>query len=369
MTSSSTTDTPGPQGPADIAASLVDLTTRGAARLRSAGDLDELRAAEAEVVGKRSELARLHNRLGSLLPDDRRQAGASINAARAELAALVAVRRSELEAADRRRRLEDDRLDLTETAARRDLRTGPLVADHGHVHLVTQTRDLLEDIFTGMGFAVAEGPEAETDWYNFEALNLPRDHPARSLWDTLYLDLGAPETVLLRTHTSPVQVHLMEQQSPPIYAVMPGRVYRKETTDARHLPVFHQLEGLVVDRGISFADLAGTIESFTAALFGPGMQARLRPSYFPFTEPSAEFDVTCPICAGSGCRTCSQSGWIELGGCGMVDPNVFAAVDIDPEVWTGFAFGFGIDRLAMIRTGLGDIRALLENDVRFLTQF
>jgi phenylalanyl-tRNA synthetase alpha chain len=356
--------------PVDIPAQLETIAARGADELRSAATLDALRAAEGAVIGRRSALARLNTRLGALSPDERRQTGAAINAVRQELAALAAVRRAELEADARRRRLDADRLDLTETSEG-GLRagSGPAIPERGHLHLVTQTRDLLEDIFTGMGFAVAEGPEAETDWYNFEALNLPPAHPARSLWDTLYLDLGAPETVLLRTHTSPVQIHLMENQAPPIYAIMPGRVYRKETTDARHLPVFHQLEALVVDRGISFADLAGTIEAFTNALFGPEMQARLRPSYFPFTEPSAEFDVTCPICAGKGCRTCSGSGWIELGGCGMVDPNVFAAVDLDPEVWSGFAFGFGIDRLAMIRTELGDIRALLENDLRFLTQF
>jgi phenylalanyl-tRNA synthetase alpha chain len=234
---------------------------------------------------------------------------------------------------------------------------------------VTQTRDELEDVFTSMGFAVAEGPEAETDRYNFEALNMPPDHPARGMWDTLYLKLGEPETVLLRTHTSPVQIHLMEDQKPPIYAVMPGRCYRRDTPDARHLPVFHQIEGLVVDHGITFGDLAGTIEAFTTTFFGPGMHSRLRPSFFPFTEPSAEFEVTCPICEGKGCRTCSGSGWIELGGCGMVDPNVFQAVGIDPEEYSGFAFGFGIDRLSQVRHGLEDMRILLDNDLRFLTQF
>jgi phenylalanyl-tRNA synthetase alpha chain len=324
---------------------------------------------EGVVLGKRSDLARLNTRLGALDADGRRHAGAAINAVRTELSEAAVARRRVLEAEARRARLAADRLDLTETAERRHLPGGPLVATRGHLHLVTRTRTTLEDIFTGMGFAVAEGPEAETDWYNFEALNLPAGHPARSMWDTLYLDLGPPETVLLRTHTSPVQIHLMEEQGPPIRAVMPGRVYRKETTDARHLPVFHQIEALVVDHGISFADLAGTIDTFTRAFFGDGFETRLRPSYFPFTEPSAEFDVTCPVCGGQGCRTCSGSGWIELGGCGMVDPNVFAAVGIDPEEWTGFAFGFGIDRLAMIRTGLGDIRALLENDLRFLHQF
>jgi phenylalanyl-tRNA synthetase alpha chain len=189
------------------------------------------------------------------------------------------------------------------------------------------------------------------------------------MWDTLYLKLGAPETVLLRTHTSPVQVRLMESQAPPIYAVMPGRCYRRDTPDARHLPVFHQIEGLVVDRAITFGDMAGTIEAFTTAFFGPDIHSRLRPSYFPFTEPSAEFEVTCPICAGAGCRTCSQSGWIELGGCGMVDPAVFAAVGVDPEEFSGFAFGFGIDRLAQVKAGLSDMRTLLDNDLRFLAQF
>jgi phenylalanyl-tRNA synthetase alpha chain len=220
-----------------------------------------------------------------------------------------------------------------------------------------------------MGYSVAEGPEVEDDWHNFEALNMPPAHPARSMWDSFYLRLGAPESVVLRTHTSPVQIRVMQSQPPPIYVVMPGRCYRHETPDARHLPVFHQIEGLVVDRGITFGDLAGTIEAFTEAFFGPGMTARLRPSYFPFTEPSAEFEVTCPFCAGAGCRTCSGAGWIELGGCGMVDPNVFKAVDIDPDEWSGFAFGFGIDRLAQIFHDVDDLRLLLENDIRFLTQF
>ncbi len=220
-----------------------------------------------------------------------------------------------------------------------------------------------------MGYSVAEGPEVEDDWHNFEALNMPPAHPARSMWDTFYLKLGEPESIVLRTHTSPVQIRVMQHQPPPIYSVMPGRCYRNETPDARHLAVFHQIEGLVVDRGITFGDLAGTIEAFTEAFFGPGMSARLRPSFFPFTEPSAEFEVTCPFCAGEGCRTCSGAGWIELGGCGMVDPNVFAAVGIDPEEWSGFAFGFGIDRFAQIFHDVDDLRLLLENDIRFLAQF
>ena len=219
-----------------------------------------------------------------------------------------------------------------------------------------------------MGFVVEEGPEVETDWYNFEALNMPPAHPARGMWDTLYLDVGEPETVMLRTHTSPVQIRLMQSQPPPIYAVMPGRCYRRDTPDARHIPTFHQIEGLVVDRGISFADLAGTIETFTTAYFGPDTHSRLRPSYFPFTEPSAEFEITCTICGGDGCRTCSQTGWIELGGCGMVDPAVFAAVGLDADEWTGFAFGFGIDRCAQMRHEIPDMRVFFDNDVRVLRQ-
>ena len=246
-------------------------------------------------------------------------------------------------------------------------------AGRGHLHLVTQARAELEDVFVGMGFTVAEGPEAETDWYNFEALNIPPAHPARGMYDTMYLDLGEPETVLLRTHTSPVQIHLMEEavrdDSLPIHAVMPGKCFRLDTPDARHLPVFNQIEGLVVDRGITFGDLAGTIQAFTEAYFGPGMQSRLRPAYFPFTEPSAEYEITCTICLGEGCRTCSHTGWIELGGCGMVDPAVFAAVGIDADVWSGFAFGFGIDRLAQMRHAIPDMRSFLENDIRFLSQF
>jgi phenylalanyl-tRNA synthetase alpha chain len=353
----------------DITTALEAIEKAGRDGLTTAATLEELRAAETGALGKRSDLARLNTRLGALHPDERRRAGATINAARQQLGAVAATRRDELEAAERAARIDADRLDLTEAMLLGPGATGGGRPDRGHLHLVTQTRDELEDTFVGMGFIVAEGPEAETDWYNFEALNMPPAHPARSMWDTLYLDLGEPETVLLRTHTSPVQIHLMESQPPPIYAVMPGRCYRRDTPDARHLPVFHQIEGLVVDRGISFGDLAGTIEAFTEAFFGRGIHSRLRPSYFPFTEPSAEFDVTCPICAGRGCRTCSGSGWIELGGCGMVDPNVFTAVGVDPEEYTGFAFGFGIDRLAMIRAGLGDLRTLLENDLRFLRQF
>jgi phenylalanyl-tRNA synthetase alpha chain len=349
----------------------VDGLVADAARaVAAAGTTDALREVAAALTGKKSPLAVAHRTLGGLEPEARRRQGQLLNEARATVEGLVEARRAELAGAERAARLEADRLDLTEflPGAGR-----PPVVGRGHLSLVTQTRDELEDVFVGMGFTVAEGPEIETDWYNFGALNIPPAHPARTMWDTFYLDLGEPETVLLRTHTSPVQIHLMERAvadgSLPVHAVMPGRCYRRDTPDARHLAVFHQVEGLVVDRGITFADLAGTIETFTQAYFGEDIQARLRPAYFPFTEPSAEFEITCTICRGSGCRTCSQTGWIELGGCGMVDPAVFAAVGVDGEEWTGFAFGFGIDRCAQMRHEIADLRALTENDIRFLAQF
>jgi phenylalanyl-tRNA synthetase alpha chain len=355
---------------ATIADTLKAIEAEALARFESAGELGAVRDVERDVLGKRSPLARLHTQLGRLEPDQRREAGSWINATRARLQERADALIAALEHAERQSRTEAERLDLTEFTSRpRQAPLAALAQGRGHLNLVSQTRAELEDTFVAMGYAVADGPEAETDWYNFEALNMPPAHPARGMWDTLYLRLGPPETVLLRTHTSPVQIRLMESQAPPIYAVMPGRCYRRDTPDARHLPVFHQIEGLVVDEGITFGDLAGTIEAFTHAFFGPTMHSRLRPSYFPFTEPSAEFEVTCPICGGTGCRTCSGSGWIELGGCGMVDPNVFAAVGIDAERYSGFAFGFGIDRLAQVRVGLSDMRTLLDNDVRFLAQF
>jgi phenylalanyl-tRNA synthetase alpha chain len=261
---------------------------------------------------------------------------------------------------DRAKQLEADRVDLTEHRPPQP---------RGRLHLVTQTQQQLEDVFVAMGYTVEEGPMVETDWHNFQALNIPHAHPARANQDTLYLDYGPPESTLLRTHTSPVQIRTMLDKRPPIYSIMPGPVYRKDTPDARHTPAFSQIDGLVIDRGITFGDLAGTIEAFTKAYFGPDINARLRPAYFPFTEPSAEFEVTCAVCGGTGCRTCSGSGWIELGGCGMVHPNVFKAVGIDPEEWSGFAFGFGIDRCAIVRHGVPDIRVLLDNDVRFIRQF
>jgi len=328
---------------------LHELSTVARERVRTASTLDELRSIENESVGKKGELTLLKKQLGSLDAQDRKAVGQAVNDARAAIAEEVITRREALEFEARRDRLEAERLDLTEHPSRRR---------RGHLHITTSSRDRLEDVFVGMGFTVAEGPEVETDWYNFEALNIPPSHPARGMWDTLYVDLGEPESTLLRTHTSPVQIRVMQTVEPPIYTIMPGRVYRRDTADATHTPVFHQIEGLVVDRGISFADLAGTLEAFTTAFFGEDIHSRLRPSYFPFTEPSAEYDIST-----------AEGGWLELGGCGMVHPNVFRAVGIDPEEWTGFAFGFGIDRMAKTFHGLNDLRDLFTNDVRILGQF
>jgi phenylalanyl-tRNA synthetase alpha chain len=333
---------------------------RAMAELAAAKTVEDVRTAHGAALGKRGELTALNSLLRTLDADERKAAGALLNDARGRITQAFEGRLADVEAGARAARLEAERLDLTEVPP------GPR---RGSLTLVTQTRDALEDTFVGMGFMVAEGPEVESDWHNFEALNMPPAHPARSGFDTLYLDWGAPETTLLRTHTSPVQVRLMLQQPPPVYAVMPGRVYRKDTPDARHTPSFSQIEGLVVDHGITFGDLAGTIDTFTRTYFGPNISARLRPAYFPFTEPSAEFEITCTICEGAGCRTCSWTGWVELGGCGMVHPNVFLAVGVDPEEWTGFAFGFGIDRLAQMRFGIPDMRVLADNDLRFTAQF
>ncbi len=237
------------------------------------------------------------------------------------------------------------------------------------MHPVTHIWRELEDVFVGLGYKVAEGPEVESDWYNFEALNFPPGHPARAMQDTLYVRVGDAESVMLRTHTSPVQVRTMEAQKPPIYVVAPGRAFRRDTLDARHSPVFHQIEGLAVDEGITLGDLLGTIEAFIHALFGTDIKARFLPSFFPFTEPSLEFAMSCVFCRGEGCSVCSRTGWVELGGAGMVDPNVFTAVGIDPEVYTGFAFGFGIDRLVQLLYGVDHIKNLWDGDVRFSRQF
>ncbi len=339
---------------------LAGIETEALAAVAAATSLSGLEEAERGAIGKRSRFAASYQEVGRLAPEERKAAGQRLNELRARVAAAVEDRRVELAGVERAERLAADRMDLTEVLP------GRLA---GHLHLVTRVTEELEDVFVGMGYEIAEGPEVETDWHNFQALNIPLDHPARSSVDTFFVDAGEPETILLRTHTSPVQIHLLQRGRLPIYAVVPGRVYRRDTPDSTHLPVFHQIEGLVVDHGVSFGDLAGTIDTFVRAIFGSDVSTRLRPAYFPFTEPSAEFEISCTICGGTGCRTCAGTGWIELGGCGMVHPAVFEATGVDAEEWTGFAFGFGIDRLAIMRHGIADLRSFIENDVRFLQQF
>jgi phenylalanyl-tRNA synthetase alpha chain len=318
--------------------------------IKSTADLAGLRALSADLNKKDSPLSSFKSEMGKLPSvEDKRSIGQLLNAAATEIAAALESRTREFADSEISARIESESLDLTELLVQRR---------RGHSHIVTQATQRLEDVFIGLGFQIAEGPEVETDFHNFEALNMPKSHPARSEFDTMFLEYGEPNSVLLRTHTSPVQIRVMKSWKPPIYAIMPGRVFRRDTPDATHMPVFHQIEGLVIDRGITFAHLAGTIEAFTKAFFGSEFTSRLRPSFFPFTEPSAEFDIRR-----------ADGEWIELGGCGMVHPNVLVSGGIDPEEFSGFAFGFGIDRMAKERHKVEDIREMYTNDLRFLRQF
>jgi phenylalanyl-tRNA synthetase alpha chain len=341
---------------------LLDEAREDAANaVATATRLDELADLERRYVGRRSPAAVVNEAIKDFEPRDRPAAGKAVGVYRDALRELVERRRDAIVASESDGRPAGERLDLS---------MGSHGRTRGHLHLVTQVQRELEDIFAGLGYRVAEGPEVEDDWHNFEALNIPPAHPARSMQDTLYVRLGAEEQVLLRTHTSPVQIRTMETNEPPIYVVAPGRTYRNETLDARHSPVFHQIECLAVDHDITLADLFGTIEVFVKRLFDDeSVRTRFRSDYFPYPEPSAELAVSCVFCHGEGCRVCSDTGWIELGGCGMVDPNVFEAVGYDPEEWQGFAFGFGLERIAMIRYGIDEIRRFFDNDVRFLTQY
>ena len=315
-------------------------------------DLDEVRV---KYLGKRGTLTQLLRALPSLPPAERPIVGKEANAAKAGLESELEARQAILEGLERRARLAGDRPDVTLPGRR---------VVPGALHPLTQVHDEIVDVFTGMGFAVAEGPEVELDFYNFEALNIPKDHPARDMQDTFYVG----GEVLLRTHTSPVQIRTMERQKPPVRIICPGRVYRRDA-DITHSPVFHQVEGLAVDHGISMSDLKGTLALFARELFGPDSRIRFRPSFFPFTEPSAEVDVLCFLCKGGGCRVCKQSGWLEILGSGMVHPRILRAMGYDTEEVTGWAFGMGIERVAMLRYGVDDIRLFFENDLRFLSQF
>ena len=315
--------------------------------------LDEVRV---RYLGKRGELTALLKSLGAMPAEERPAAGARINVAKREVQAAVDGRRSVLAREQMQAALADEAVDITLPGRQRR---------RGGLHPVTHALRRIEEIFAASGYAVVDGPEMEDEYHNFEALNIPAHHPARAMHDTLYLDNG----LLLRTHTSPVQVRTMETQGPPVKVICPGRVYRKDDVDATHSPMFHQVEGLVVDEGVSFADLKGTVIEFTRHFFEQPLGVRFRPSYFPFTEPSAEVDMQCVHCGGKGCRVCGFTGWIEVLGCGMVHPNVLAMSGIDPERYTGFAFGFGADRLASLLFEVDDLRLFFDNELAFLEQF
>lgn len=340
---------------------LTALADAVAARLPEAETVAAVDALEAEALGPSAPITEARRGLRDAPEEVRRHLGRVINEVTTRITALAAERRGDLAAREREARLDAEWFDMT-LPGRAPAR--------GRAHLVASVWDEVVDIFVALGYTVASGPEVETAYYNFDALNTPPTHPSRLESDTLYVDHGPdPEGVLLRTQTSPVQARYMEAHQPPVYVVVPGRVYRRDAIDATHTPVFHQLEGLAVDSGITLGDLKGTLEHFARAFFGQRRRVRLLPHFFPFTEPSAELHVDCFACEGSGCRVCRQSGWIELLGCGMVDPNVFRAVGYDPQAVSGFAFGVGLDRLAMIRYGIPELRLLFDPDLRVLRQF
>ena len=315
--------------------------------------LDELKVA---YLGKKGALTALLKGMGQLSPEERPAAGQLVNQVRAYIEQSLAGKAEELKAAALRLKLEQEAVDVTMPGKTR--KTGSL-------HPIQQISDEMKDLFIGMGYEIADGPEIEFDYYNFEALNLPEGHPARDTQDTFYIT----DKMLLRTQTSSVQVRVMEQQKPPIRIICPGKVYRADNVDATHSPIFHQIEGLVVDRGVTMGDLKGTLEVYAKHMFGPETKIRLRPHHFPFTEPSAEVDVSCWTCGGKDCRMCKGEGWIEVLGCGMVHPDVLRRCGIDPEVYSGFAFGIGVERTAMARFGVTDMRQFFEGDARFLAQF
>jgi len=342
--------------PAEARRILEDERDRGRRAIGGATSLEELEAAKVSVLGRRTAIGEVGRALGGMSDADRRELGRLANEVRADLESALAERRAELGSGAEAALLERDRVDITLPGRRP--RTGSL-------HPLTLVEDRIVEVFTRMGYRVAEGPEIEDDWHNFEALNIPRDHPARTMKDSLYVHVPG---LLLRTETSAVQIRTMESQQPPVFVVVPGRTYRREAVDATHLSVFHQIEGLAVDEGISFSDLRGTLESFARELFGEGVRVRLNPDYFPFVEPGCQVAVSCFVCGGGGCRVCGN-GWIELLGAGMVHPKVLENCGYDPERYTGFAFGLGVERVAMVRYGVQDMRLFVEGDVRFLEQF
>jgi phenylalanyl-tRNA synthetase alpha chain len=316
---------------------------------------EQLQLLKVKYLGRKGELTAIMKGVGSLAPEERPLIGQLVNELRDQLESTIQQTYNRIKASAKAEKLKSERIDVTLPGRRSHL---------GTRHPVTLIIDEICDIFTGLGFQVAEGPEIELDYYNFEALNFPKDHPARDMQDTFFVQ----NDLLLRTHTSPVQIRTMINQPPPVRIIAPGTVYRCDY-DATHSPMFHQIEGLMVDKGITFGDLKGILTLFTNQMFGSDLAVRLRPSFFPFTEPSAEVDIACVICRGKGCRVCKQTGWLEILGAGMVDPEVFRHVGYDAEDYSGFAFGMGIERVAMLKYGINDMRLLFENDIRFLAQF
>lgn len=351
-----------------IAEELAALRERTLAEIAAADTSAALEAVRVAVLGKSGTLTGYLRSMGQVPAEERASVGKAVNAARVEVEEALAARKAALDAAE---------LEAAMGAAAVDVTLPGRAQQVGTRHLINGIIDEVSDIFLGLGYKVVEGEEIETDYYNFTALNAPADHPSRSMQDTFYVhDLSGDTSrvrgesdVLLRTQTSGVQIHTMESQKPPIYMIAPGRVYRPDTADACHLPQFHQVEGLVVDKGITFGDLKGTLDYFVKCMFGEDRATRYRPHFFPFTEPSCEVDVSCGVCGGKGCPFCKHSGWIEILGCGMVDPNVLINCGIDPDVYSGFAFGAGVERIAALRHDLPDLRALVTGDMRFLEQF
>jgi phenylalanyl-tRNA synthetase alpha chain len=340
----------------DLKEKLRQLETTALQAVEAATSAEQLQALRVHYLGKKGEITAILRGMATLAAEERPKVGQLANQVRDRLEREISQRTQLLAEQARQARLQVERIDVTLPG---------LQIPRGHQHLITRTQDQLIQIFVGMGFSVVEGPEVETEYYNFEALNIPADHPARDMQDSFYFGPG----LLLRTHTSPMQVRTMERLRPePLRIVVPGRVYRRDD-DATHSPMFHQMEGLVIDKGITMGDLKGVLLSFARAMFGPQRQIRLRPSFFPFTEPSAEVDISCFVCEGEGCRLCKNSGWIEILGSGMVHPQVLRMSGYDPEEVSGYAFGMGIERIAMLKYGVDDLRHLFTNDVRFLHQF
>ena len=334
---------------------IESFTTTALQEIAMCGALGDLEQIRVRLLGKKGELTNQLKNLGSMDPDARRAAGAVINAAKDQLTSALDARRDALQAIELERQLASETVDVTLPGRGQSI---------GGFHPVTRSRMRIETLFRNAGFDIVDGPEIEDDWHNFAALNIPDNHPARAMHDTFYFGDGR----LLRTHTSPVQVRAMKKMQAPLRVIAPGRVYRCDS-DMTHTPMFHQVEGLVVDENISFANLKAVLHEFMKSFFEADVSMRLRPSYFPFTEPSAEVDISCVACSGKGCRVCKQTGWLEVAGCGMVHPNVLKAVDIDPERFTGYAFGMGVERLTMLRYKINDIRLYFENDINFLKQF